>query len=88
MNTLFNRYYSSPLPIKGHSFIAPYWSDVDLTGIGEVYYRQTTSPVLLAKANKEIKTAYTNHQYIYITNLFIVTWNTDGYYSRGTDQVS
>ena len=75
------------MPINGRSFIAPYWGDVDLSGIGEVYYRQTASPVLLARANNEIQTAFLNQQNLNITNLFIATWDTVGYYPSRTDRV-
>ena len=76
-----------PLPVNGKSFIAPFWADVDLRGIGEVYYLQTTSPVLLVRANNEIRTAFINHQHENITNLFIATWDTVGYYPQKTDRV-
>ena len=68
-------------------FIAPYWYDVDTRGTGEIYYRQTTNSTLLARAAKEIKAAFSTSQNVNITNLFIVTWNAVGYYSRGTDKV-
>lgn len=87
MDTPYNPNSITSLPINGRSFIAPYWYDADLRGIGEVYYRQRTSPVLLARASDEIQTAFTNHQNIKITNLFIATWDTVGYYPRGTDRV-
>ena len=87
MGTAYNPLSSSPLPINGRSFIAPYWGDVDLGGIGEVYYRQTTSPILLARASDEIQNAFTNHQNVNISNLFIVTWDTVGYFPSRTDRV-
>ena len=87
MNTSYNPHSSRPLPINGSNFIAPYWGDVDLGGIGEVYYRQTASPVLLARASNEIRTAFINHQNVIITNIFIATWDTVGYFPIGTDRV-
>ena len=87
MNNSFNRASSRALPINGISFIAPYWGDVDLRGIGEVSYRQTDSPVLLARAKNEIQKAFSHHDSVNITNLFIATWDTVGYYSRQTDRV-
>ena len=87
MTTTYNPYVPAPLPINGSSFIAPYWADVDLRGIGEVYYRQANSSALLARASNEIQTAFINHHNVNITNLFIVTWDTVGYYSEMTDKV-
>ena len=86
-NTPLDRYSSVPLPISGRSFIAPYWADVDLRGIGEIYYRQTTNSVLLARATNEVNTLFPNQQSTNITNLFIVTWDTVGYYPHGIDRV-
>ena len=75
------------MPINGSKFIAAYWGDVDLRGIGEVYYRQTTNSSLLARATNEIQTAFPNHLNVNVTNLFIATWDTVGYYPSRTDRV-
>jgi len=76
------------LPLNGNqSFIAPYWADADIRGTGEIYYRQTNNPVLLARATNEIQTAFPMSQNVNITNLFIVTWDAVGYYLRRTDKV-
>ena len=67
--------------------IAPYWSDVDTRGTGNVYYRQTTDPSLLARASSEIRAAYPVSQSLIITTLFIATWDGVGYYNQHTDKV-
>ena len=67
--------------------IAPYWADVDTRGTGQIFYRQSTDPSLLARASNEIKAAYPLLQNIAITHLFIATWNAVGYYSYGIDKV-
>ena len=42
------------LPLNGtDKIIAPYWADVDTRGTGQVFYRQTTDPSLLARATSE-----------------------------------
>ena len=91
MTNLYNHYIPNQLPLNGsQSFIAPYWADVDIRGTGEIYYRQTNNPVLLARATNEIQTAFPMSQNVNITNLFIVTWDAVGYYSndsRGIDKV-
>ena len=66
--------------------IAPYHADVDIRGIGDIYYRQTSDPRLLARATCEIKAAFPSLSKS-ITNLFIATWDAVGYYSYGTDKV-
>ena len=67
--------------------IAPFWADVDTRGTGNVFYRQTTDPNLLARATNEIKSAFRTSSNTTITNLLIVTWDAVGYYSQHTDKV-
>ena len=67
-------------------YIAPYSYDVDTRGIGDIYYRQTTDPSLLARATIEIQTAFSVS--LNVSNLFIATWDRVGYYPSGTDRVS
>ena len=74
------------LPLSGpDEIIAPYWSDVYIRRTGNIYYRQTTDPSLLARANSEIRTAFPQSSNIF--SLLIATWNKVGYYDRHTDKV-
>jgi len=75
-------------PLSGNSkIIAPYWADVDISGTGNIYYRQTTDPSLLARATIEIRAAFPMSHNITITNLLIATWDKVGYYYWKTDKV-
>ena len=89
--SLDSKFYSSSVhsfPLSGTvKIIAPYWADVDTTGTGKIFYRQSTDPSLLASASNEIKAAYSLLQNVVITHLFIVTWDAVGYYSRRIDKV-
>ena len=67
--------------------IAPYWADVDLEGIGQVFFRETADPSLLARATSEISAVFNESQNVTITNLFIGTWEEVGYYMQNTDKV-
>ena len=67
--------------------IAPYWADVDTRGIGQVFYRQTTDPSLLARATSEIRAAFSSAANITITDLLIATWDNVGYYNYTSDKV-
>ena len=91
LNSVYNIWTPKLLPFNGAQFIAPYWADVDLTGTGQVYYRQTKNPVLLARATSEIQTAfplsYPFSKYLTVTNLIVVTWDAVGYYPEHTDKV-
>ena len=89
----FNKSYNvrTPLslPLTGvQDIIAPYWADVDLRGTGQVFYRQTTDPSLLARATSEIRAAFNDSQNVTITNLLVATWSEVGYYSRKTNKVT
>ena len=76
------------LPLSGtDQIIAPYWADVDTRGTGQIFYRQSTDPSLLARAEYEIQAAYPLTQNVTVTNLFITTWDAVGYYNRQTDKV-
>ena len=75
-------------PLSGTvKVIAPYWSDVDTRGTGQIFYRQSTDPSLLARASHEIGAAYSLSRNVAITHLFIVTWDAVGYFAYGTDKV-
>ena len=76
------------LPLsESDQIIAPYWADVDTRGAGEIFYRQSSDPSLLARANREIQAAFPASRNATIRNLFIATWVDVGYYSRRNDKV-
>jgi len=75
------------LPLYQHNFVAPFWADFDITGTGNIYYRQTTNPELLDRATREISDAFPVSEEFSITSLFIATWDAVGYYYQGTDKV-
>ena len=88
MTNSFNAFTPASLPLNGtERIIAPYWADVDTTGIGIIFYRQTNDSTLLTRARNEIKAAFPRSQNVIITNLLIVTWDGVGYYSSRTDKV-
>jgi len=84
----FNVRTPKSLPLNtADKIIAPYWADVDTRIIGQVFYRQTTDPSLLARATNEIRAAFSNLHNVTITDLFIATWDNVGYYNRKSDKV-
>ena len=87
LNKSYNTYIPRLLPINGTQFIAPYWADFDLRGFGQIFYRQTKDPVLLARATNEIQRAFPLSQNTNVINLFIVTWDSVGYYNSRVDKV-
>ena len=75
------------MPLRSYQFVAPYWADVDIRGTGEIFYRQSTDPSLLARASLEITNALSINHTIEIKHLLIATWNAVGYYYSNTDKV-
>ena len=88
MSSPFNEYTPKSLQNLKNRFIVPYWADVDLRGTGQVYYRQTKDPVLLARATNEIHRAFPSSKNMTVINLLIVTWDAVGYYNKHTDKVT
>ena len=66
--------------------IAPYFSDVDTRGTGNIWYRSTLDPVLLEKAKNDIPMVLSGPNFN-LTWLFIATWDHVGYYNTKTDKV-
>ena len=87
MSSSYNYYTPRALPVNEYRFIAPYWSDTDIEGKGEVYYRQTNNSDLLSRATDEIQRAFPFSQNLNITNLVIATWDAVGYFFEGSDKV-
>ena len=84
----FKAWTPTSFPLGGtDKIIAPYWADVDARGIGNIYYRQTTDPSLLARATTEIRAIFSTSTNVSITNLLIATWDRVGYYNQRTDKV-
>ena len=80
---VFNARTPLSLPLSGtQKIIAPYWADVDTRNIGQIFYRQSTDPILLTRASREIQGAFPSSQNIMIKNLFIATWVDVDYYNN------
>ena len=87
-NSPYNVRTPLSLPLSGSDkIVAPYWADVDTGGIGQIFYRQSTDPSLLARASREIQSAFPSSQNVTMTNLLIATWVKVGYYYRKYDKV-
>ena len=67
--------------------VAAFWADVDTRGKGNVWYHETSDPVFLKRASKEILKAYPEVNYT-AESLFIATWEKVGYYNAATAKVS
>ena len=80
LDSSFTSPYVRSFPLSATvKIIAPYWTDVITRGTGQIFYRQSTDPSLLAVASSEINAAYSFSRNVTITRLFIATWNAVGY---------
>lgn len=85
-----SQYTPDPFPLNGtQDLIAIYWGDVDTNPAdgGIVWYRETSSPMLLARFKDEIQAAFPNQREFVPLSLFIITWDHVGYFSGHTDKV-
>ena len=87
-NSRFSYSTPRPLPLNGSDqIIAPYWADVDTRTVGEIFYRQSTDPNLLARTSREIQSALSLTHDIELKSLLIATWDMVGYYLWNADKV-
>ena len=70
--------------------IAPFWADVDTRGTGDVWYHNSTDPLLLNRASIDIRNAFPAQAAagFTATDMFIATWDGVGYFNQHTDLVS
>lgn len=64
--------------------IAPFWADSDIRRRGQVWHRQTTDQTLLARAMRQVRSAFVGHMDFEPTHLFIATWDQISYYQDNT----
>lgn len=62
------------------SFIAPLWADVHNGIRGDVYYRESTDPETLERANQDVRKYFKNMVSFTATWVFIATWNQVTFY--------
>ncbi|XP_040977901.1 IgGFc-binding protein-like [Aquila chrysaetos chrysaetos] len=85
-DTRVNQYTPDPFPLAdGRTFVAPYWGDVDNVRGGDVFYRETTDPTLLARVTKDINQYFPKIRYA-ATWAFVATWDHVAYYGSTTNK--
>uniref|UniRef100_A0A670Z162 Alpha-tectorin n=1 Tax=Pseudonaja textilis TaxID=8673 RepID=A0A670Z162_PSETE len=80
-NVLVSQFTPESFPLAdGRAFIAPFWADVHNGIQGEIYYRETTDPVLLKKVSKDIRKYFKNMPSFTALSVFIATWDEVTFY--------
>ncbi|KAK7069005.1 Calcium ion binding [Halocaridina rubra] len=80
-------FFNVQFPLE-YPLIAPFYSDVDTTRAGNVYYRETSDPNTVARAKIDLSQYFNGASGFEPTGIFIVTWDGVGAYSRRTDRLN
>ncbi|XP_075459355.1 sushi, nidogen and EGF-like domain-containing protein 1 [Ascaphus truei] len=88
-STSIGTFTPSALPVTdGNPFLAPFWADVDNTRAGDIYYRQSTDPGILARATSDIRTHFCVLHFS-ARWVFVATWHKVGFYgSQSSSKVN
>ena len=89
MGNNFSKYQPQPLNQTGNALVAPFFTDVDTRPPGKsgsVFYREDKTPMLLDRAEREIRSA-NRYSHFRPSMLFIATWSAVGYYPQHYDKV-
>ena len=62
-------------PVEEEDIIAPYWTDIDITDTGNVFFRESTDSKILDKITDEIKIINPRLTKFKAHWAFIVTWD-------------
>ncbi|KAJ7304140.1 hypothetical protein JRQ81_011668 [Phrynocephalus forsythii] len=73
--------------VNGKAFVAPFWGDVNNVEGGDIYYRQTKDPEVLAKINQDINRYYPDSHFK-ADWAFIATWDRVAYYGSESNKVN
>ncbi|XP_040441648.1 sushi, nidogen and EGF-like domain-containing protein 1 [Falco naumanni] len=79
-----------PFPLPGHRpFVAPYWADVDTRLGGDVFYRQSQEPELLARLARDLTPAVTSSEPTpKPTWAFVATWYRVSFFGAASKKVN
>lgn len=68
--------------------ISPLYTHVDTRGSGTIYWKETDSPEILARAGGTIRTAFKTFANFVPTRVFLATWVDVGYHNHKKDKAS
>ncbi|KAK3852669.1 hypothetical protein Pcinc_040754 [Petrolisthes cinctipes] len=80
-------FFNVQFPLE-YPVIAPFYSDVDTTEAGKVWYRETSDPATVSRAKFDIQEHFSGMEEFDPTGIFIVTWDGVGPYSQRSDRVN
>ena len=71
----FNERVPRPFPLTNHKLISAYWEVFDTARLGTVYYRNTTDPTLLRRAQLFLRDIFPSARDFSPSYLVIATWD-------------
>ncbi|XP_071566950.1 nidogen isoform X3 [Temnothorax nylanderi] len=81
------RFFNIAFPLDD-PVIAPLYTHVDTRASGTIYWSETDSPDVLARAGGLIRSAFKNANNFVPTRVFLATWMDVGYYNERNDKVN
>lgn len=85
--TEFSSFLNSEFPLPD-PLIAPFYSNVDTSQAGTIWYHQTNRTDLLERATETVQDSFSNAEEFQALSLFIATWEGVGYHLEGSDNVN
>ncbi|XP_048735670.2 sushi, nidogen and EGF-like domain-containing protein 1, partial [Ostrea edulis] len=83
--TPLTQYTSEPFPINGtHRIIAPFWTDIDTTEGGSLWYRTTNDVTTLQRGASTVHSLFPDITQFTPTWMMVVTWDDVAAYSCST----
>ena len=81
------RFFNIAFPLDD-PVISPLYTHVDSRASGTIYWSETDSPDVLARAGGLIRSAFKDANNFVPTHVFLVTWMDVGYYNERNDKAS
>ncbi|XP_018315633.1 nidogen-2 isoform X3 [Mycetomoellerius zeteki] len=81
------RFFNIAFPLDD-PVISPLYTHVDTRASGTIYWSETDSPDVLARAGGLIRSAFKDANNFMPTDVFLVTWMDVGYYDERNDKVN
>lgn len=81
-----NRFFNIPFPLDD-PVIAPLYTHVDIRASGSIYYTETNSSDVLARAGGLVRSTFKNAVDFVPTHVFLATWLDVGYFNEKKDKV-
>jgi len=73
-NDSYTQGRTTKIPAENDVIIAPYWTDLDITDGGNVFFKETTQPELLDYISTEVKSVAPSFTHFEAHWALIVTW--------------